>query len=240
MSPRASGIARDFVNGGFAASRGSTARAHPNARSATTSDPRHAHRPARFRPGACGRTCWERIVTCQSQRVTRLCVEAPCLSRPFSRMRGRRLATAAAVVIVMLFSDAAAGTNSHGTSKVRFVDYSPEAFETARRERKPVFLLISAVWCYWCKYFDRNTLESDEVATYLNRNYLSIFVDHDRRIDLTRRYARGLPMIVFFGPDGQVRQSFAGALAKGDFLDVLKRVADDVRTQVAAEPPRGV
>ena len=140
----------------------------------------------------------------------------------------------------MLFSDVTAWATSHGTSKVHFVDYSPDAFETARRERKPVFLLISAVWCYWCKYFDRNTLESDEVATYLNRNYLSIFVDHDRRIDLTRRYARGLPMIVFFGPDGQVRQSFAGALAKGDFLDVLKRVADDVRTQVAAEPPRGV
>ena len=40
---------------------------------------------------------------------------------------------------------------SHHASKVRFVEHSPEAFETARRERKPVFLLISAVWCYWCK-----------------------------------------------------------------------------------------
>ena len=83
---------------------------------------------------------------------------------------------------------------THHASKVRFVEHSPEAFETARREGKPVFLLISAVWCYWCKYFDQNALETDEVATYLNRHYLSIFADHDRRMDVTRKYVRGLPM----------------------------------------------
>ena len=127
---------------------------------------------------------------------------------------------------------------SHHTSRVRYLDYSPEAFQTARREGKPVFLLISAVWCYWCKYFAQQTLESEEISTYLNRNYLSIFVDHDRRMDLTRKYARGLPMIVLFDPAGQVRQSFAGALKKDDFLDVLKRVASDVRTNIAAAPPR--
>lgn len=159
-------------------------------------------------------------------------------------MRGRALAMVAALgILLVLFPGSAVSASSRDPSKVRFVDYSPEAFESARREGKPIFLLISAVWCYWCKYFDRNTLESSEIATYLNRNYLSIFVDHDRRMDLARRYARGLPMIVLFGPDGQVRQSFAGALTKQDFLDVLKRVADDVRTQVVAAPPprlRGV
>lgn len=161
------------------------------------------------------------------------------LSRPFSSAPARTLTRTVTVgVVLMLFSGPAVWAHSHSASKVRFVDYSPAAFETARREGKPVFLLISAVWCYWCKYFDRNTLESEEVATYLNRNYLSIFVDHDRRADVTRRYARGLPMIVLFEPDGHVRQSFAGALKKEDFLDVLKQVATDVRTHVAAGPSR--
>jgi uncharacterized protein YyaL (SSP411 family) len=112
---------------------------------------------------------------------------------------------------------------------VRFVEYSPEALETARRERKPVFLLISAVWCYWCKYFDQHTLETEEVSRYLNRQYLPVFVDHDRRLDLARRYVRGLPMIVLLDPDGRVRQSFAGALTKNDFLSVLRRVEGEVR-----------
>lgn len=125
----------------------------------------------------------------------------------------------------------------HHASKVRFVEHSPEAFETARREGKPVFLLISAVWCYWCKYFDRQALDTEEVSLYLNRHYVSIFVDHDRRMDLTRKYVRGLPMIVLFGPDGRVRQSFAGALKKEDFLGVLRRVEAEARADLAKGPP---
>jgi len=175
--------------------------------------------------------------------MVRLWVDVRQLSRLFSNAPKRKLTGAAAVgVILMLSAGSPAWPNSHETSRVRFVDYSTEAFEAARRENKPVFLLISAVWCYWCKYFNRNTLETDEVATYLNRNYLSIFVDHDRRMDLTRRYARGLPTIVLLAPDGQIRQSFAGALAKKDFLDVLRRVADDVRMHgavPASRTPRG-
>jgi len=125
----------------------------------------------------------------------------------------------------------------HHASKVRFLEHSPAAFETARRERKPVFLLISAVWCYWCKYFDRNALETDAVATYLNGHYLSVFADQDRRADLTRKYVRGLPMIVLFDPDGRIRQSFAGALKKEDFLNVLRRVEADVHADLAKRLP---
>ena len=170
--------------------------------------------------------------------MEKLWVDVGRLSR---RPRGAprpQLLRALAFGVLILVPAPAMWAYSHHTSRVRFLDYSPEAFQTAQRDGKPVFLLISAVWCYWCKYFAQHTLENEEVVTYLNRNYLSIFVDHDRRMDLTRKYARGLPMIVLFDPAGQVRQSFAGALKKDDFLDVLKRVASDVQTNVAAAPPR--
>ena len=169
--------------------------------------------------------------------MKRLCVDVRRLSRRFLGIPGPQLLAALGVLVLM--PAPAMWAYSHHTSRVRFLDYSPEAFQTARREGKPVFLLISAVWCYWCKYFAQQTIENEEVSTYLNRNYLSIFVDHDRRMDLTRKYARGLPMIVLFDPAGQVRQSFAGALKKDDFLDVLKRVASESRTTVAeAQPPK--
>ncbi len=158
--------------------------------------------------------------------------EAVPLTAGFSRCRPDIL-LALAVGITLLLPGAATWAYTHHASKVRFVEHSPEAFETARRESKPVFLLISAVWCYWCKYFDQKTLETDEVAMYLNRHYLSIFADHDRRMDITRRYVRGLPMIVLFDPDGRIRQSFAGALRKEDFLSVLRRVEGEVRADWA-------
>ncbi len=170
--------------------------------------------------------------------MNKLCVEVGRLSRRFARTPGRKLFLASAAWVIVLMPAPAVRAYTHNTSSVRFVDYSPEAFETARRERKPVFLLISAVWCYWCKYLDQNTLKNDEVSKYLNRHYLNVFVDHDRRVDLVRKYVRGLPMIVLFDPDGHVRQSFAGALKNEDFLAVLKRVASDVRTHTAAAQPR--
>ena len=110
-------------------------------------------------------------------------------------------------------------------SQVRFVEHSPAVFEAAQREGKPLFLLVSAVWCYWCKYFEQQVLADAEVSRYLNQHYVNVFVDHDRRPDLVRRYVRGLPMIVLFTPDGRIRQSFAGVLKKGDFLSVVKQVA---------------
>jgi uncharacterized protein YyaL (SSP411 family) len=141
------------------------------------------------------------------------------------------------LILAVLLSSGVAHAYHHHASKVRFLEPSPEAFEIARRAQKPVFMYISAVWCYWCKYFDQHALETEEVSSYLNRHYVSIFVDHDRRRDLAQKYVRGLPMIVLFDPDGQVRQSFAGALKKEDFLDVLKRIEGEILTALAKGPP---
>ena len=125
----------------------------------------------------------------------------------------------------------------HQHSRIHFEEHSSAVFARARQEGKPVFLLISAVWCYWCKYLEQQTLNAVEVSNYLNTSYVSAFGDYDRRPDLVSKYARGLPMVVLFSPDGRVRQSFAGVLTKEDFLSVLRRVEGDVRTELAKGPP---
>jgi len=150
--------------------------------------------------------------------VTRLWVDISNLSR-------RRWLSAFALATIGILLAADAWGHAHEASKVRFVEHSPAVFDAAQRDRKPVFLLVSAVWCYWCKYFEDQVLADADVSDYLNRHYLNVFVDHDRRPDLVRRYVRGLPMIVLFGPDGRVQQSFAGVLKKDDFLGVVKDVA---------------
>jgi uncharacterized protein YyaL (SSP411 family) len=137
----------------------------------------------------------------------------------------RRFLPVLALGVIAVFPAADAQGHAHDASKVRFVEHSPAAFDAARREGKPVFLLVSAVWCYWCKYFEQQVLADAEVSKYLNQYYLSVFADYDRRPDLVRKYVRGLPMIVLFGPDGRVRQSFAGVLKREDFLGVVRSVA---------------
>jgi uncharacterized protein len=140
------------------------------------------------------------------------------------------------LALTAVFPGAEARGHAHEASKVRYLEHSPAVFDAARREGKPVFLLISAVWCYWCKYFEQEVLADAEVSKYMNANYLSVFVDHDRRPDLVRKYARGLPMIVLFGPDGEIRQSFAGVLKQEDFLGVLRKVATSRPVATEARP----
>src|SRR5881296_3398615 len=176
------------------------------------------------RLSGCRRTCsWRIILSKGAGRAVKLCVDVRRLSRPLLSTHGRNLFRAVTVAVIVLSPASASWAYSHQTSKVRFREYSPEAFETARREGKPVFLLISAVWCYWCKYLEQQTLNAVEVSNYLNTSYVSAFGDYDRRPDLVSKYARGLPMVMLFSPDGRVRQSFAGVLTKEDFLSVLRR-----------------
>ena len=130
----------------------------------------------------------------------------------FSLTSDRRFLPVLALGVIAVFPAADAQGHAHDASKVRFVEHSPAAFDAAQREGKPVFLLISAVWCYWCKYFEQQVLADAEVSKSLNQHDLSVYADYDRRPDLVRKYVRGLPMIVLFGPDGRVRQSFAGVL----------------------------
>jgi hypothetical protein len=89
--------------------------------------------------------------------VRRLCVGQESLSR--------RFLPALALGVIAVFPGA---VDVQGdvlqTSKVRFVEHSPAAFDAVQREGKPVFLLISAVWCYWCKYFEQQVLSDVEVS----------------------------------------------------------------------------
>src|SRR2546428_5572344 len=148
----------------------------------------------------------------------------------------RRFLSILALGVIGAFPAADARGHAHHASKVRFAEHSPAAFDAARRDGKPVFLLVSAVWCYWCKYFEQQVLADVEVSKYLNQHYLSVFVDYDRRPDLVRKYVRGLPMIVLFGPDGRIRQSFAGVLKKEDFLGVVRSVITSPPLAADARP----
>jgi uncharacterized protein YyaL (SSP411 family) len=152
-------------------------------------------------------------------------------------IRGRMVLLPLTLAAALLLAPALAHGYRHHTSKIHYREYSTEVFEQARRDGKPIFVLLSAVWCYWCKYFDAHTLETEEVSSYLNRHWLNVFVDSDARADLTRKYVRGWPMTVLLHPDGRVQLSFPGALTKKDFLDIVKRVEGEIRSGTAAPAP---
>ena len=120
----------------------------------------------------------------------------------------------------------------HHDSPVNFEEYSATLGAAGDppadpgRENKPYFLLFSAQWCYWCHEFAKQTLTRKEVAAYLNRRFINVFIDVDVHASAYAKYrATGLPYTVFLNPDRSVYYQYAGTLYGDAFLDVIKEVA---------------
>jgi len=119
-----------------------------------------------------------------------------------------------------------------GAGGVAWSDWGDEAFERARREGKPVLLDISATWCHWCHVMDDVTYSDPEVVRKINRHFVPIRVDTDRRPDVNARYNMGgWPTTAFLNPSGDV-------LFGTTFLppQTMSRVLDQVARACAARP----
>lgn len=98
----------------------------------------------------------------------------------------------------------------HANNPVDWYPWCEEAFETAEREDKPVFLSIGYSTCHWCHVMAHESFEDPEVASLLNEHFISIKVDREERPDLDSVYMSvcqaftgngGWPMTIFLTPD---------------------------------------
>ncbi|NOU97009.1 DUF255 domain-containing protein [Paenibacillus sp. LMG 31456] len=76
----------------------------------------------------------------------------------------------------------------HAYNPVKWFPWSEEAFDTARRENKPIFLSIGYSTCHWCHVMAHESFEDDEVAELLNRDYIAVKVDREERPDVDNLY----------------------------------------------------
>lgn len=124
----------------------------------------------------------------------------------------------------------------HEKSLTHWREYSVAAFEEAKRTGKPIFMVISAIWCYNCHIYWEKSIETKEVAAYLNENYIPVFVDYDRRKDVARSYpAGGIPITVIIAPTGEELISVPGYIEKEMLLGNLKKTVEYVKTEFKPE-----
>ncbi len=89
------------------------------------------------------------------------------------------------------------------SATVRWFDWSDEAFQKAQAADTPVVLNIGASWSHGCRVMEEETYGDAEVADLLNKDYVPVRVDCDRRPDLNDRYnLGGLPTTAFLTPGG--------------------------------------
>jgi uncharacterized protein YyaL (SSP411 family) len=74
---------------------------------------------------------------------------------------------------------------------MEWLEWSDEAFETARERGVPVFLFLTAAWCRWCRELEQQVLADPGVERAITTSFVAIRVDKDRRPDIDARYSKG-------------------------------------------------
>lgn len=135
----------------------------------------------------------------------------------------------------------------HAHNPVNWYPWGEEAFETAKSLNRPLFLSIGYSTCHWCHVMEEESFEDEEIARYLNENYISIKVDREERPDVDAIYMSavqamtghgGWPMSVWL--DHQRRPFHGGTYfpaRDGDrgapvgFLSILRQLKNAWDTQ---------
>jgi uncharacterized protein len=126
----------------------------------------------------------------------------------------------------------------HAHNPVDWYPWGDEAFNKARSEDKPIFLSIGYSTCHWCHVMERESFESEEIAEFLNLNYISIKVDREERPDVDAVFmtalqamsgSGGWPMSLFLTPE--LKPFFAGtyfppipAHGRPSFSQLIERI----------------
>jgi uncharacterized protein YyaL (SSP411 family) len=141
----------------------------------------------------------------------------------------------------------------HAHNPVDWYAWNEESLAKAKAEQKPIFLSIGYSSCHWCHVMERESFMDDEIARFLNENFVCIKVDREERPDVDAIYMESLqvlnrlmrrpggggwPLSMFLTPDG--RPFFGGTYfparagdrgARVGFLEIAKMVDKNWREQ---------
>ncbi len=90
-------------------------------------------------------------------------------------------------------------------NKVQWLDWGKESFEKARSSAKPILLDIKGSWCHWCHVMDNTSYSDQSIIDTVNKHFIPIRVDTDKRPDVNRRYNMGgWPTTAFLDGEGKI------------------------------------
>jgi len=98
----------------------------------------------------------------------------------------------------------------HAHNPVNWYGWNDDALKKAKDENKPIFLSIGYSACHWCHVMAHESFENEDVAEFMNENFINIKVDREERPDIDDIYQKvcqiatgqgGWPLSLFLTPD---------------------------------------
>ncbi len=137
----------------------------------------------------------------------------------------------------------------HAKNPVDWYPWGADAFEKARKEKKPIFLSIGYSTCHWCHVMAHESFEDQEVAELMNKTFVSIKVDREERPDIDKIYmticqmttgSGGWPLTIIMTPDKKPffagtyfpKQTRFGRIGLIDLIKRIKNLWDDKRSEL--------
>ncbi len=103
-------------------------------------------------------------------------------------------------------------------------DYA-SALALAKKEDKPLMLVVVTTYCPWCRKFERKTLGSKSIAPVVAKNYIAVIVDRNNDADRFPEHFQTprIPTVFFIDPkDGKEYWESIGYLNIKEFSEALK------------------
>ena len=125
----------------------------------------------------------------------------------------------------------------HAHNPVTWYPWGKEALDKAQNENKLIIVSIGYAACHWCHVMEHESFENEEVAEFMNDNFVAIKVDREERPDIDQVYMNAVQLITGSGgwplncialPDG--RPIHGGTyFPKEQWLEMLSLVLDFVK-----------
>ena len=120
----------------------------------------------------------------------------------------------------------------HAHNPVDWVRWDKSVFSEENKSGKLIVVSIGYSSCHWCHVMEEETFESNEVADYMNSNFVSVKVDREENPDIDMYYMRALQLMTGSGgwplnvvclPDG--RPVYGGTYhSKDQWIQVLTNI----------------
>lgn len=121
----------------------------------------------------------------------------------------------------------------HAENPVDWYEWGEEALTKAKKENKPLIISIGYAACHWCHVMAHESFSDNEIADFMNTNFVCIKVDREERPDIDHIYMEavqllngrgGWPLNAFALADG--RPFFAASyFPPSTWLDALHQLS---------------
>lgn len=130
-----------------------------------------------------------------------------------------------AILLLMSADAAKAGEKSAGLIKWLSFDVAQQQ-ENAKKRKFMIY--FHADWCAYCHKLNKNAFSNQEIADYINTNFIPVMVDTMKESQTAARFSvRGLPDIRFLTPEGDGIAKIPGYVGSKQLLTLLKFVNTD-------------